>query len=93
MSNRKSYAYATSDCSKLSSLLRSALENDAQDRGPLLDVVDLIGLVEWSLPVDATERSALGEARSQAEKQELLGALDCADAVIESVRKRLGALE
>ena len=82
-------ALAVADCAQFSSLIRRALGKQQYEKTESTlcrDMSDLVGLVEWSLPLDMAQQSELNKARAYLAMRRLDWALTCVDGVLQSVR-------
>lgn len=92
MSNAKLVALAASDCAALAARIRDALGGRS---GPTeadhiaVQLLELVGLVEWSLPSEHSNQKELDRARFYIDNRELVEALSCIDATIEGVQARV----
>ena len=89
MSDADLHILAVADCAQFSSLIRQALGTQPYEKTESTlcrDMSDLVGLVEWSLPLDVAQQSELNKARAYLAMRRLDWALTCVDGVLQSVR-------
>ncbi|WP_050456066.1 hypothetical protein [Candidatus Burkholderia verschuerenii] len=79
------------DCARLAALTRRALDNQhasSIENSLVTDMLLLFGLIEWSVPLEFSEQSELRRASVYIEHGKPIDALECADAVIQSLWTR-----